>query len=59
MSKPVSLACERQTINVPLEKILPLRKLAKDIEKTEKFLRIAASIKEVGIIEPLVVFPQN
>lgn len=36
--------------------LLPLRQVTEVIKKSEKYLAIAASISEVGIIEPLVVF---
>ncbi|MCY2986952.1 MAG: ParB N-terminal domain-containing protein [Planctomycetota bacterium] len=58
MANRVRLACETSIISVPLTSILPVRKLSAGIDKTEKYRRIAASIREVGIIEPLVVYPQ-
>ena len=58
MVNRVRLACDTNIISVPLASILPVRKLSPGISKTEKYRRIAASIREVGIIEPLVVYPQ-
>jgi hypothetical protein len=58
MVNRVRLACDTNIISVPLASILPVRKLGPGINKTEKYRRIAASIREVGIIEPLVVYPQ-
>jgi ParB-like chromosome segregation protein Spo0J len=51
-------AFQKETIRVPVGKILPTRALAKDVRNTPKFETILASIREVGIIEPLAVFPE-
>ncbi|MCY2987465.1 MAG: ParB N-terminal domain-containing protein [Planctomycetota bacterium] len=58
MVNRVRLACETSIISVPLASILPVRKLSPAISKTDKYRRIAASVREVGIIEPLIVYPQ-
>jgi len=50
---------ELQKIRLPLTAILPVRKV-KDPEATiERYKMIRASIKEDGLVEPLVVFPQK
>jgi hypothetical protein len=58
MSESVRLACENEVLTVPLANILPLRNLDAGIKSTVKYKCIEASIKELGLIEPLVVFPQ-
>ncbi len=58
MANPLRLACEPQIVSVPLGNILPLKKLWPGTRATEKYKRILASIREVGVIEPLVVYPQ-
>ena len=58
MVNRVRLACETSIVSVPLASILPVRKLSPAISKTDKYRRIAASVREVGIIEPLIVYPQ-
>jgi ParB-like chromosome segregation protein Spo0J len=55
MPEPVKLAFERQIVLVPTESVLPLRKVSELTRNTVKFRRIAASVKEIGIIEPLIV----
>lgn len=58
MSRPrlsVSNAFEDTTFRIPLSDILPLREVTATIKKSIKYGQIAASIKEVGIIEPPVV----
>ena len=59
MTKRVKLACQQQIENISIELILPLRKIAPGTRGTVKYRRIAASIREIGIIEPLVVHPHN
>ena len=59
MSGPVQLACRSEIIEVALAKILPMRLLDDGIRKTSKYKCIEASIRELGLIEPLVIFPQR
>lgn len=59
MSDHVRLACQTQVVEIPLAKILPLRLLDAGIRKTVKYQCIEASIRELGLIEPLVVYPKG
>jgi len=59
MVNTVRLACNRNIISVPVLHILPVKKFCQGTSRTEKYRRIAASIEEIGIIEPLVVYPQS
>ena len=52
-------AFEDRTIRLPLEVILPTRALGKQIRETIKFKTILASVREVGVIEPLAVYPEG
>jgi ParB-like chromosome segregation protein Spo0J len=54
-AKPVHLAFEPTSLRIPLDAIEPLRTVSTGILKSKKFAQIAASIQEVGIIEPPVV----
>jgi len=54
----VNFAFEKEAVLVPIESILPVRSIADGVRKSQRFRRIEASIREVGVIEPLVVFPQ-
>lgn len=58
MSEQVRLACQPEVVQVPIDKILPMRLLDDSIRKSPKYQCIEASISELGLIEPLVVFPQ-
>ena len=58
MTNRIRLACDPKILSLPVSSILPVRKLSTGIDRTEKHRRIAASIREVGIVEPLIVYPQ-
>lgn len=49
---PVKLGFEETTVRIPLAAIMPLREISATIRKSVKYGQIAASIAEVGIIEP-------
>lgn len=51
----VAVAFEDVTLRISIGDILPLREVSETIRKSVKYGQIAASIKEVGIIEPPVV----
>jgi len=58
MTKSVHLAFDPQGIIVPVGNILPLKQLEPQTTGTQKYQQVLSSVREVGIIEPLVVFPQ-
>jgi hypothetical protein len=58
MNEKVRLACEERIRIIPLSRILPMRVLDKATLRTTKCRCISASIAELGLIEPLVVYPQ-
>lgn len=55
MDKPVKAAFERDLRIIPVEDILPMRQVEDRVLRSVKYRRIARSIAEVGVIEPLVV----
>lgn len=55
----VKQAFERQILAIPLEHILPTRKLEREIQTSKKYLTILSSIRELGVIEPLAVHPEQ
>jgi len=59
MTGKVRVAFEPESRVIPVSSILPLRRIDVGVRKSVKYRRIAASIDELGIIEPLVVYPQN
>lgn len=55
----VKQAFKPDIISIPLDRILPTRKLAKEIHGSKKFTTIMTSIRELGVIEPLAVHPES
>lgn len=53
----VRIAFERKIVTLPLDAILPLKQVRDSVKKSVKYRRIAKSISEIGIIEPIVVAP--
>ena len=54
-SDPVKIGFEETSLRIQIKSILPLRQVLPAVRKSVKYLQIAASIREVGIIEPPVV----
>jgi hypothetical protein len=54
----VKQAFESRVISVPLERILPSRKVDQLITGSKKYASILSSIRELGVVEPLVVHPK-
>ena len=59
MTKPIKIAFDQDVVTLPIEKLLPTKALPKTLQQSVKYSRIAASISEVGIIEPLSVARQK
>src|SRR5215831_10716089 len=59
MIEGVKIAFERRVISVALGRLLPTRALPPGLHATAKYRRIAASVSEVGLIEPLSVARQK
>lgn len=55
MSDIVHMGFEAQVVSLPLSAIILLRKVTPTILMGKKYQRIAASVREIGIVEPLVV----
>jgi len=55
----LKIGFEMRKIVVPLSDILPLRQVNDPQSNIKRYRTIRASIKEVGLIEPLVVYPQK
>jgi RepB plasmid partitioning protein/ParB-like nuclease domain len=59
MAKQVALAFDPQGLTVPISSILPMKQVKTSIRVTQKYQQVLASVREVGIIEPLIIFPQK
>lgn len=56
MSSIIKLACDPRVVRIAVEKILATRGVTQTLRQSRKYKSIAASIKELGLIEPLVVY---
>jgi ParB-like chromosome segregation protein Spo0J len=59
MDRRVKLACESEMITLKLSGILPLKTITVEMKRSVKYHCIVASVRELGVIEPLVVYPDN
>ena len=59
MTSQTRLACETSVVVVPLDRLLPTRMVDQATKKSRKYKCIEASIRELGLIEPLVVHPER
>lgn len=59
MNNRIKLACKPDVIKLKLDQVLPTRLIEPGTKKTPKYKCIAASVRELGVIEPLVVFPST
>jgi hypothetical protein len=57
--KQVQIAFDPRGIIVPITNILPLKQVKASIRSSQKYQQVLASVREIGIIEPLIVFPQK
>lgn len=55
MPPPKAPGFETNLQHVPIAAILPVKQLPVTVPKSQKYAQIAASMREVGLIEPLVV----
>lgn len=59
MARKVDIGFEPEGKTIPIEKILASRKLPATIESSLKYKKIVSSMDQLGIIEPLIVYPQS
>jgi hypothetical protein len=50
---------EFERLKIPLSRLLSVRHLSEPEKKVTRYRSIVSSIKEVGVIEPLMVYPQK
>src|SRR3954452_21652841 len=57
----ITQAFSSDTVVVSIDAILPVRAIGKTVKSSHKYRQIASSIKEIGLVEPPVVWrdPQN
>ncbi|MFY8099377.1 MAG: plasmid partitioning protein RepB C-terminal domain-containing protein [Allorhizobium sp.] len=52
---PIRISFESKVLRIPVSSILPLRPMTKRILVSKRYGRIAVSVHEIGVIEPLAV----
>ncbi|KQT12907.1 MULTISPECIES: plasmid partitioning protein RepB C-terminal domain-containing protein [unclassified Bradyrhizobium] len=53
--RPITMAFEKERVNLPIGTIQPLRLINDAVKKTPKYSQIQSSVREIGLVEPLVV----
>ena len=59
MAKQVRIGFDPNGAVVPVNSILPTKQLKPIVKTSQKYNQILSSVREVGIIEPLIVFPHD
>jgi len=59
MADDVKAGFHLKAVTLPLGNIVPTKQVTPGIRLSVKYKQIAASVAEVGVIEPLVVYPMN
>jgi hypothetical protein len=59
MSGTVQMAFDPKGMMVPIGHILPVRTVRPEMRKGQQYLRLFASVREIGVIEPLIIYPQE
>lgn len=57
MAGSVKLAFDPSGTMLPVDRVLPVRVIRPETRKSPQYQRLMASIRELGIIEPLMVYP--
>ena len=55
----VKIGFEMRKVRLPLENILPIRQIKDPQKHVHRYKTILVSLKEVGLVEPLMVYPQK
>lgn len=59
MSNQVQIAFDPQGLIVAIESIVPFRQIKPSMRSTQRYLQVLASVREVGVVEPLIIFRQK
>ncbi|WP_212743429.1 ParB/RepB/Spo0J family partition protein [Shimia litoralis] len=51
----LTLGFDLETVQIPLEELMPSKKVPDGMMTTRKFKQIVSSVQEIGLIEPLSV----
>ncbi len=59
MKATVQHVFDSRVVRLPLSAILPTRQLSKNVSQSSKYQCILSSIRELGVVEPLAVYPES
>ena len=59
MANKIRIGFERKAVTLSLKQILPIRQFQSNDKWFGKYNSVVASIREIGLVEPLVVFPNR
>lgn len=59
MKATVQHAFDPRVVRLPLSAILPTRQISKNVCQSSKYQCILSSIRELGVVEPLAVYPES
>jgi ParB-like chromosome segregation protein Spo0J len=59
MAKQLRVGFNPRGVAIPIGSILPVKQLKPIVKVSQKYHQILSSVRELGIIEPLIVFPQK
>lgn len=59
MANGVQMAFDPAGVMLPIAQILPMKVVKPDSRKGQQYKRLFASIREIGVVEPLIVHPQE
>ncbi len=59
MTKRLRAAFDLEPLKLSLNQILPTKVLHEAVKESSRYKTIAASVQEVGVIEPLIVYPKR
>lgn len=57
MDKNRKIGFEMEGMTLPIDRILPVKQITKSMKESNKYFSVLASIREVGVIEPPIVYP--
>lgn len=57
MPQKIKVSFDQQLLRLKLAQLLPTRQIKPTTKKSAKYGQILSSVREVGVIEPIVVFP--
>ncbi|WP_033576989.1 ParB/RepB/Spo0J family partition protein [Dickeya chrysanthemi] len=49
----------KEFIDIDIQKLTPSKNLIPNVKKSIKYIQIKISIEEIGLIEPIIVYPEN